>query len=300
MNPELQKSLQVTALPSTLDGYMLIILLIMIAAGILGGVANYFLSDRGPVGKLATIDMEDEEVESFGAVALSDLSWKDIFDADACTLCKRCQDRCPAYNSGKPLSPMKVVNQIGEMASMAQSMRDLRPENITFVTMPFTYSSDGSNVLINEPVANEIWTAIRNDEQWPKPVPAGADALTVAPADIAVLVSNGNGRDNAATDAAADLAAVGFGIAGLSMADASTYPESVVVYNPADAEAARTLAQSVTGSVLREDPAAASGRLQLIVGANYSGAQSVAVARQPEGTAADPLPVTADQSICAS
>jgi len=46
MNPELQKSLQVTALPSTLDGYMLVILLIMIVAGVLGGVANYFLSDR--------------------------------------------------------------------------------------------------------------------------------------------------------------------------------------------------------------------------------------------------------------
>ncbi len=46
MNPELQKSLQVTTLSNSLDSYMLIILLIMIAAGILGGVANYFLSDR--------------------------------------------------------------------------------------------------------------------------------------------------------------------------------------------------------------------------------------------------------------
>jgi hypothetical protein len=46
MNPELQKSLQVTALPNTLDSYMLVVLLIMVAAGILGGVANYFLSDR--------------------------------------------------------------------------------------------------------------------------------------------------------------------------------------------------------------------------------------------------------------
>ena len=46
MNPELQKSLQVTALSSTLDSYMLIILLIMIVAGLLGGVANYFLSER--------------------------------------------------------------------------------------------------------------------------------------------------------------------------------------------------------------------------------------------------------------
>jgi len=46
MNSELQKSLQVTALSNSLDGYMLIILLIMIAAGLLGGLANFFLSDR--------------------------------------------------------------------------------------------------------------------------------------------------------------------------------------------------------------------------------------------------------------
>ncbi len=46
MNPELQKSLQVTTLSSTMDSYMLVILLIMIVAGILGGVANYFLSER--------------------------------------------------------------------------------------------------------------------------------------------------------------------------------------------------------------------------------------------------------------
>ena len=46
MNPELQKSLQVSVLPSALDGYMLVILLIMIFAGVLGGIANYFLSER--------------------------------------------------------------------------------------------------------------------------------------------------------------------------------------------------------------------------------------------------------------
>ena len=46
MNPELQKSLQVTSLSGSLDSYMLIVLLIMIAAGVLGGVANCFLSDR--------------------------------------------------------------------------------------------------------------------------------------------------------------------------------------------------------------------------------------------------------------
>ena len=78
--------------------------------------ANMFLADRGPIGKLVTMDMENEEAESFGAVKLTDLTWKDIFDADACTKCKRCQDRCPAWATDKPLSPMKVVNQIGEIA----------------------------------------------------------------------------------------------------------------------------------------------------------------------------------------
>lgn len=46
MNSELQKSWQVSALPGALDGYMLVILLIMVAAGVLGGVANYYLSER--------------------------------------------------------------------------------------------------------------------------------------------------------------------------------------------------------------------------------------------------------------
>ncbi|WP_310601050.1 heterodisulfide reductase-related iron-sulfur binding cluster [Desulfobulbus sp.] len=78
--------------------------------------ANAFFADLGPVGKLSTVNLEDENTEKFGANELADLRWKDIFDADACTLCKRCQDRCPAYATGKPLSPMQVVNQIGEVA----------------------------------------------------------------------------------------------------------------------------------------------------------------------------------------
>jgi len=78
--------------------------------------ANYFFEDLGPKGKLVNLDLEDEEAETFGANTLKEMTWKDIFDADACTLCKRCQDRCPAYATGKPLSPMKLINQIGEAA----------------------------------------------------------------------------------------------------------------------------------------------------------------------------------------
>jgi Fe-S oxidoreductase/nitrate reductase gamma subunit len=78
--------------------------------------ANAFLAPFEPKGSIATINMEDDTVEQFGAVTIQDLTWKDIFDADACTSCKRCQDRCPAYATDKPLSPMKIVKQIGELA----------------------------------------------------------------------------------------------------------------------------------------------------------------------------------------
>lgn len=78
--------------------------------------ANYFFADLGPKGKLVSLDLEDEEAESFGVSKIDEMTWKDIFDADACTLCLRCQDRCPAYNTDKPLSPMKVINQLGDVA----------------------------------------------------------------------------------------------------------------------------------------------------------------------------------------
>ena len=77
---------------------------------------NFLFADLGPKGKLVNLNLENEDAESFGATSLKEMTWKDIFDADACTLCKRCQDRCPAWSTGKPLSPMKVVNQLGEAA----------------------------------------------------------------------------------------------------------------------------------------------------------------------------------------
>lgn len=78
--------------------------------------ANVFFRDLGPKGKLTTLDLEDEEAESFGVGKIEELTWKDLFDADACTYCKRCQDRCPAWTTDKPLSPMQVVNQIGDLS----------------------------------------------------------------------------------------------------------------------------------------------------------------------------------------
>jgi Fe-S oxidoreductase/nitrate reductase gamma subunit len=80
---------------------------------------NSFFEPHEPKGTLAPVDLEDESAERFGASAVGDLSWKDLFDADACMKCGRCQQRCPAYLTGKPLSPMKVIDDIGSLAETA-------------------------------------------------------------------------------------------------------------------------------------------------------------------------------------
>ena len=77
---------------------------------------NYIFADLREKGSLAAIDLDSPTVDHYGASRVSNLNWKDIYDADACTKCKRCQDRCPAWSTGKPLSPMNVVLQIGEVA----------------------------------------------------------------------------------------------------------------------------------------------------------------------------------------
>ena len=67
---------------------------------------NYLLKpERRSIGELSAIDFENEAIEQFGATNLSDLSWSQIMDAYACIMCNRCQEVCPAYATGKMLSP---------------------------------------------------------------------------------------------------------------------------------------------------------------------------------------------------
>lgn len=56
-------------------------------------------------GQIFTLDFEDESIEQFGAATLFDLDKTQVFDTFACIMCNRCQQACPAYNTGKELSP---------------------------------------------------------------------------------------------------------------------------------------------------------------------------------------------------
>lgn len=70
---------------------------------------------KGELAPIANLDKAlegDEEALAsvrFGAAKLADFTWKQLLDLDACTRCGRCQDNCPAWLSGKPLSPKFVI-----------------------------------------------------------------------------------------------------------------------------------------------------------------------------------------------
>lgn len=48
-------------------------------------------------------------VERFGAKDVTDLNWKQLMDSYSCTECGRCTEQCPANQTGKLLSPRKVM-----------------------------------------------------------------------------------------------------------------------------------------------------------------------------------------------
>jgi Fe-S oxidoreductase/nitrate reductase gamma subunit len=64
-----------------------------------------------PRGALAPI-ADFETAEEFGVNKIEDFTWRQIFDLDACTRCGRCQDRCPAHQTQKPLSPKKLIQDL--------------------------------------------------------------------------------------------------------------------------------------------------------------------------------------------
>ncbi|RPJ58967.1 MAG: (Fe-S)-binding protein [Dehalococcoidia bacterium] len=76
-------------------------------------------------GLLAPLNFDDESIEQFGAARLTDLDQTHLVDAFACIMCNRCQDVCPAYLTGKELSPSAleinkryyILENMGELAT---------------------------------------------------------------------------------------------------------------------------------------------------------------------------------------
>ncbi len=88
------------------------------------GPVNFMLSpDRTYLGQMKALNLDDETIEQFGANDLDDLPKKHILDAFACIMCNRCQEVCPAYTTGKELSPAAL--EINKRYYIRQNMPEL-------------------------------------------------------------------------------------------------------------------------------------------------------------------------------
>ncbi|UZJ30634.1 (Fe-S)-binding protein [Streptomyces endophytica] len=80
-----------------------------------GDVALGALQPMTSAGK--PIDFEDPgEDDQFGVSQIEHFSWKGLLDFSTCTECGRCQSQCPAWNTGKPLSPKLLIMALRDHA----------------------------------------------------------------------------------------------------------------------------------------------------------------------------------------
>lgn len=90
---------------------------------------NVYYSNLQPAGQFTNLESVTTEVKlmldptadpyaappadaapvKFGAKDVTDLTWKNLLDAYSCTECGRCTSECPANNTGKKLSPRKIM-----------------------------------------------------------------------------------------------------------------------------------------------------------------------------------------------
>ncbi|HET9894736.1 MAG TPA: (Fe-S)-binding protein [Streptosporangiaceae bacterium] len=67
-------------------------------------------------GKVLDFEEADPDTDVFGLGKVEDLTWKGMLDLATCTECGRCQSQCPAWATGKPLSPKMLILDLRDHA----------------------------------------------------------------------------------------------------------------------------------------------------------------------------------------
>ena len=87
---------------------------------IITAAPNVYLAKNQPLGYLEPlrIDLEGAETDvRLGASVATDLSRKQVLDLFSCTECGRCQEVCPAWNTGKALSPKLLIMDLRDQVA---------------------------------------------------------------------------------------------------------------------------------------------------------------------------------------
>ncbi|MEY2455753.1 MAG: hypothetical protein QOK06_847, partial [Acidimicrobiaceae bacterium] len=115
---------------------------------------NMYLRDRErPKGAMKPLPILTEtELETFGAATVSDFTWTQLLDTDACTMCGRCTSVCPAHATGKPLDPREIVLKTGEVMAATGTPPVSPPIGIV------PHITIGSDSLFERITPEEIWS----------------------------------------------------------------------------------------------------------------------------------------------
>jgi Fe-S oxidoreductase len=100
---------------------------------------NIYFRKLKPRGELPQMDLEQEDA-TFGLRTLADLGWNDLLDGFTCTECGRCQQACPAWNTGKPLNPKTFIMGIRDMSVEAEHGLPLIPNSPSAASFGLTDS----------------------------------------------------------------------------------------------------------------------------------------------------------------
>ena len=114
---------------------------------------NMYLRDKPrPKGAMKPMpNLMETELETFGASVVEDLTWKQLFDTDACTVCGRCTAVCPAHATGKPLDPREIVLKTGEVMAASATPQVSPPVGVARgITID-------TNSLFDRITSEELW-----------------------------------------------------------------------------------------------------------------------------------------------
>jgi Fe-S oxidoreductase len=118
-----------------------------------GGVALGAAKPMMSGGKVLEMETADPDVDAFGAGKIEDFTWKGILDFTTCTECGRCQSQCPAWNTGKPLSPKLLIMSLRDHAYgkapylLAGGKKDMGGDEIGLVDKDGNVLSDKLDAL---------------------------------------------------------------------------------------------------------------------------------------------------------
>jgi LCP family protein required for cell wall assembly len=172
------------------------------------------------------------------------------------------------------------------------SARGVRPEDITFLTMPWLERGDGANVVIDTERAAGLWASIADDVPWltPKKESGGStdSGAVVSASDISLRVLNGSGIAGRAGQVAALLSGQGFTIVDIANADRPDYSVTEIRYPTGQEAIGEAMAAALPGALAVED---VSGTvITIVIGADFTGVNPVAPSDSPtpsESTASE-------------